>query len=189
MESSPVAGLPKLVSLPLFRWFGSFCMLMKLSCELHRSELSRAASLLLSLCRSAYWIGSWNAFVFISLLESLRIDAYSHYLAYNKWHQTELERWLSDHDVPYPTPADRKELENLVKDNWDANVVTPYQSWDTKRLQAYLTGKGKEVKKGTEQNKDSLVSQVQQSWQETGDQATDGYNSVKDWIFDTYAFL
>ncbi|KAG9571229.1 hypothetical protein KCU77_g3947, partial [Aureobasidium melanogenum] len=30
--------------------------------------------------------------------------------AYNKWHETELERWLSDHDVPYPTPADRKDL-------------------------------------------------------------------------------
>ncbi len=33
--------------------------------------------------------------------------------AYNKWHETELERWLSDHDVPYPTPADRRDLEKL----------------------------------------------------------------------------
>ncbi|KAL9094751.1 MAG: hypothetical protein Q9165_003022 [Trypethelium subeluteriae] len=106
--------------------------------------------------------------------------------AYNKWHQTELERWLSDHDVPYPTPADRKDLENLVKENWDANVATPYQSWDTKRLQSYLSSKGKEAKKGTEENKDSLISQVQSSWQETGDQATEAYSSVKDWIFDTW---
>lgn len=45
--------------------------------------------------------------------------------AYNKWHETELERWLSDHDVPYPTPADRKDLEILVKDNWQAMVVEP----------------------------------------------------------------
>lgn len=44
---------------------------------------------------------------------------------YNKWHETELERWLSDHEIPYPTPADRKDLENLVKDNWQANVVAP----------------------------------------------------------------
>ncbi|KAI9692084.1 MAG: hypothetical protein M1820_009552 [Bogoriella megaspora] len=109
--------------------------------------------------------------------------------AYNKWHETELERWLSDHDVPYPTPADRKDLENLVKENWDANVVTPYQSWDTNRLQSYLGQKGKTVKKGTEQNKDSLVNQVQASWHETGDQATEAYDSVKDWIFDTYAYL
>lgn len=46
-------------------------------------------------------------------------------LAYNKWHETELERWLSDHDIPYPTPADRKDLEILVKSNWQAKVVDP----------------------------------------------------------------
>lgn len=45
--------------------------------------------------------------------------------AYNKWHETELERWLSDHDIPYPTPADRKDLENLVKENWQAKIVEP----------------------------------------------------------------
>lgn len=48
--------------------------------------------------------------------------------AYNKWHETELERWLSDHDVPYPTPADRKDLENLVKSNWQQKVVAPLSS-------------------------------------------------------------
>ena len=48
--------------------------------------------------------------------------------AYNKWHETELERWLSDHDVPYPKAADRKDLENLVKDNWQVNVVDPLAS-------------------------------------------------------------
>lgn len=46
-------------------------------------------------------------------------------IAYNKWHETELERWLSDNDVPYPAPADRKDLENLVKENWQAKVVDP----------------------------------------------------------------
>jgi len=44
---------------------------------------------------------------------------------YNKWHETELERWLSDHDIPYPTPADRKDLENLVKSNWESKVHVP----------------------------------------------------------------
>ncbi|RMZ80824.1 hypothetical protein DV737_g2870, partial [Chaetothyriales sp. CBS 132003] len=47
------------------------------------------------------------------------------FLAYNKWHQTELERWLSDHDIPYPTAADRKDLENLIKDHWQTQVVNP----------------------------------------------------------------
>ncbi|KAK2733710.1 hypothetical protein FQN55_003165 [Onygenales sp. PD_40] len=44
---------------------------------------------------------------------------------YNKWHETELERWLSDHDIPYPKPADRKDLENLVKTNWESRVHAP----------------------------------------------------------------
>lgn len=70
-------------------------------------------------------------------------------LVYNKWHETELERWLSDHDIPYPTPADRKDLEILVKDNWQSKVV------DT-------------------------AAQV-------GGQASDNYDSVKDWIFDRQA--
>lgn len=28
-------------------------------------------------------------------------------------------------DIPYPTPADRKDLENLVKSNWDTYVQAP----------------------------------------------------------------
>jgi len=105
---------------------------------------------------------------------------------YNKWHETELERWLSDHDVPYPTPADRKDLENLVKDNWNAKVVSPYQSWETPQLQAYLKEKGQVAKKGTEKNKESLVSQVKQYWTETETEAGNAYGNVRDWIFDSW---
>lgn len=76
---------------------------------------------------------------------------------YNSWHETELERWLSDHDIPYPTPADRKDLENLVKSNWNSKVQVPlgevsdstsehvsnvkewiFDSWTESRLKAFL---------------------------------------------------
>lgn len=107
-------------------------------------------------------------------------------VAYNKWHETELERWLSDHNIPYPTPADRKDLEDLVKNNWEDNVVKPYNSWDTQRLQNYIQAQGKEVKKGTEKNKDSLLAQVQGYWHETGEQASESFHSVQNWIFDTW---
>ena len=60
----------------------------------------------------------------------------------------------------------------------------PYGSWDTQRLTNYLSSRGKEVKKGTEKNKDSLLEQVQSSWHETGDQASESYGNVQDWIFD-----
>ncbi|KAG9786486.1 hypothetical protein KCU95_g8349, partial [Aureobasidium melanogenum] len=106
--------------------------------------------------------------------------------AYNKWHETELERWLSDHDVPYPTPADRKDLVDLVKNNWNDKVAQPYNTWDTKQLQNYITSSGQQVKKGTEQNKDSLISQVKSYWSETADQASDAYSSVQDWVFDSW---
>lgn len=106
--------------------------------------------------------------------------------AYNKWHETELERWLSDHNVPYPTPADRKDLEKLVENNWDNYVVKPYNSWSADDLQTWLTNKGVEAQKGAEANKDALVNQVQASWYETGDQAQQAWVNVKDWIFDTW---
>jgi len=107
--------------------------------------------------------------------------------AYNKWHETELERWLSDNNVPYPTPADRKDLEKLVTDNWNANVVEPYNSWDTKQLQSYLTLKGKQATKGTEKDKNKLVEQVKASWTETEDSASSAYASVRDWVFDSWS--
>ena len=104
--------------------------------------------------------------------------------AYNKWHETELERWLSDHNVPYPTPADRKDLENLVKSNWQSKVSSPYADWEPSQLQSYIKAKGHDVKKGTESNKNSLVSQVKSYWHESADTASDSYKSVKDWVFD-----
>lgn len=105
---------------------------------------------------------------------------------YNKWHETELERWLSDHNVPYPTPADRKDLENLVKENWNSKVVNPYHSWDTQQLQSYLSLKGQQAKKGTEKNKDSLIAQVKSYWFDIEDSVSNSYENVRDWIFDSW---
>lgn len=106
--------------------------------------------------------------------------------AYNKWHETELERWLSDHDVPYPTPADRKQLEKLVSENWDAWVSTPYKNWDSAQLSEYLKQKGIETKQSAGASKDSLVSQVQGVWYESEDKAQSAWSNVKDWILDTW---
>ena len=72
-----------------------------------------------------------------------------------------------------------------MKNNWDSYISKPYNSWDTQRLSNYITAQGKEVKKGTEQNKDSLLQQVQSYWHETENSASDSYHSVQDWVFDT----
>jgi len=106
--------------------------------------------------------------------------------AYNKWHETELERWLSDNNIPYPTPSDRKDLQKLVEKNWNNYVLAPYQNWDTEELMAYLKLKGLETKDTAQQSKESLVSQVQGSWYQTEDKAQAAYSSVRDWILDTW---
>lgn len=103
---------------------------------------------------------------------------------YNKWHETELERWLSDHNIPYPTPADRKDLENLVKDNWQSKIAQPYNDWDSTQLTSYLKQKGVETKDTASANTDGLIAQVKNYWYETEDKAEDAWTSVKDWIFD-----
>ncbi|KAH6635118.1 hypothetical protein B0J18DRAFT_406695 [Chaetomium sp. MPI-SDFR-AT-0129] len=106
--------------------------------------------------------------------------------AYNKWHETELERWLSDHDVPYPTPADRKDLEKLVQTNWDQNIVEPYRAWDTEKLTSFLKQKGVESKDSAEETRDSLLARVKGSWYESEEKAQDAWANVKDWILDTW---
>ncbi|KAL7811628.1 hypothetical protein V8C26DRAFT_422382 [Trichoderma gracile] len=105
---------------------------------------------------------------------------------YNKWHETELERWLSDQNIPYPTPADRKDLEDLVSKHWNNYVVEPYNSWDTQQLSAYLQSKGNDVVKGAQKNKDSLLSQVKANWYETEDAANSAWANARDWILDTW---
>lgn len=105
---------------------------------------------------------------------------------YDKWHETELERWLSDYNIPHPSPSDRKSLQKTVKDNWSNNVVSPYSSWDAQTLQNYLTSKGQQAKKGTEKDAKSLAEQVKAYWTETEDSANHAYGSVKEWIFDSY---
>ncbi|KFY17134.1 hypothetical protein V492_00867, partial [Pseudogymnoascus sp. VKM F-4246] len=105
---------------------------------------------------------------------------------YNKWHETELERWLSDHDIPHPTPADRADLEKLVQENWNSKIVSPYSDWDTTQLKAYLTERSQEASNAAGANKDSLIESVKNYWYETEDKAEDAFSSVKDWIFDSW---
>jgi hypothetical protein len=95
---------------------------------------------------------------------------------------------LSDHNIPYSTPADRKDLENLVKNNWQSKVASPYNDWEPKQLSEYLKQKGVETKDATAENKDSLIAQVKNFWYETEEKAEDAWASVKDWIFDWYGF-
>lgn len=61
----------------------------------------------------------------LATVEAVGAHSWFSKAVYDKWHESELERWLSDHDIPYPSPADRKDLESAVKVNWNSKVQKP----------------------------------------------------------------
>ena len=123
----------------------------------------------------------------LQLIEAYSLALLTACVVYNKWHETELERWLSDHNIPYPTPADRKDLESTVKANWNSKVGQPYNDWSPSQLQSYLKSKGADAKKSSDSNTQSLIKQVKGYWTESADSGSNAYGSVKDWIFDRFA--
>lgn len=106
---------------------------------------------------------------------------------YNKWHESELERWLSDNNIPHPKAADRKEMEDLVAKNWNDYVIEPYKKWSPDQLYAYLSAKGKEVASDADESADSLMAKVKESWFGTADNANKAMSDSKGWILDTWS--
>jgi len=124
--------------------------------------------------------------------------------AYNKWHETELERWLSDHDIPYPTPADRKDLENLVKSNWQAKVVDPvssagdttadhygsvkdwiFDSWTESSLKSFLDHHN--IPNPHPRTRDSLLTTARQNYDAIA-KKTGQYTAYPgDWLYSTWS--
>ncbi|KEZ46739.1 hypothetical protein SAPIO_CDS0015 [Scedosporium apiospermum] len=122
----------------------------------------------------------------VALLATEAMGTWASNAAYNKWDATELDRWLADHNIPHPTPADRKDLERLVAENWN-QVVSPYHDWDAEKLQTFLESKGQEVGQDTKASKDTLIDRVKAAWYETEDNAQQAWTNVKEWIFDTWS--
>ena len=111
----------------------------------------------------------------------------THTPAYNKWHETELERWLTDHDIPHPSPATRSDLESLVQQNWDAHVASPYTSWSAPQLRSYLQSKGHDASAYAGDTQEALLRKVKGSWYETEDKSGQAWGDVKGWMFDTWS--
>ena len=107
------------------------------------------------------------------------------YVVYNAWHKTELERWLDDYDIPYPAAADRKDLADTVSKNW-AKVTTPvYEKWDEARLRSWLAARSLEFQ--ADAKKEALIDQVKSNWYSAKANAESSWETVRDWIFDSYA--
>ncbi|KAK5936891.1 hypothetical protein PMZ80_010829 [Knufia obscura] len=145
---------------------------------------------------------------FIVALATTEVAVASNWLgskpAYNKWHETELERWLSDHDIPHPKAADRKDLESLVKDNWQANVVDPisatgekiddhyggvknwiFDSWTESSLKAFLDHHG--IPNPQPRSRDTLLSAARQNYDSVAKKAGEYTQYPGDWLYSSWS--
>jgi hypothetical protein len=151
---------------------------------------------------------SLSKFLVVALASTATASTWFGKTAYNKWHETELERWLSDHDVPYPTPADRKDLENLVKQNWQAKVVDPvsstgkqasdktsdhygsvkdwiFDSWTESSLKAFLDHHN--VPAPQPRNRDSLLAAARQNYDSIAKKANEYAHYPGDWLYSSWS--
>jgi hypothetical protein len=64
--------------------------------------------------------------------------------------------------------------------------VSPYRSWDSADLSAFLQARGSKAASEAEATKDSLVEQVKANWYETEDNAQQAWTNIRDWILDTW---
>ena len=103
---------------------------------------------------------------------------------YNAWHKTELEKWLDDHDIPYPAAADRKDLADAVAKHWDTVSPAVYETWDDNRLRTWLEQKAIEF--DANGKKEVLLHAVKSHWYSAKAEAESSWETVKDWIFDSY---
>ncbi|KAL3469829.1 hypothetical protein BJX99DRAFT_240590 [Aspergillus californicus] len=123
---------------------------------------------------------------------------------YNKWHETELERWLSDHDIPYPTPADRKNLENAVKTNWDIRVQKPlgqlsentnerwentrewiFDTWSDSQLKAFLDRHG--ISAPQPRRRDVLLKTARENYETVAQRLGEAAHYPGNWLYEHWS--
>ncbi|KAJ5439919.1 uncharacterized protein N7458_010917 [Penicillium daleae] len=123
---------------------------------------------------------------------------------YNKWHETELERWLSDHDIPYPSPADRRDLENLVKSNWEARVQKPlgnavdrvtdefheakewvFDTWSDSQLKAFLDRHG--IPAPQPRKRDVLIKTARENYESIAKKVGETAAYPGNWLYESWS--
>ncbi|OJJ00411.1 hypothetical protein ASPVEDRAFT_39875 [Aspergillus versicolor CBS 583.65] len=123
---------------------------------------------------------------------------------YNKWHETELERWLSDHGIPYPSPADRKNLENAVKTNWDLKVQKPlgqlsdhagdhwentkewvFDTWTDSQLKSFLDRHG--IPSPQPRRRDTLLKTARENYESVARKLDEAAHYPGNWLYDQWS--
>ncbi|KAL4800506.1 hypothetical protein BDV19DRAFT_353149 [Aspergillus venezuelensis] len=123
---------------------------------------------------------------------------------YNKWHETELERWLADHDIPFPSPADRRNLENAVKTNWDVKVQKPlgqlsdqagnhwentrewiFDTWSDSQLKAFLDRHG--VPAPQPRRRDTLLKTARENYETVAKKLGEAAHYPGNWLYEEWS--
>ncbi|KAJ5104052.1 hypothetical protein N7532_004581 [Penicillium argentinense] len=141
--------------------------------------------------------------VFLLATETVAASSWWSKAVYNKWHETELERWLSDHDIPYPTPADRRDLENLVKANWDTRIQKPlgqaadqvssdahqakewvFDTWSESQLKAFLDRHG--IPAPQPRKRDVLIKTARQNYEAVAKKVGETASYPGNWLYEQW---
>ncbi|PYI20528.1 hypothetical protein BO99DRAFT_401677 [Aspergillus violaceofuscus CBS 115571] len=136
----------------------------------------------------------------LATVEAVGASSWFSKAVYNKWHETELERWLADHDIPYPSPADRKDLESLVKTNWDAKVQKPlghaveqspdhwhnakewlFDTWSDSQLKAFLDRHG--IPAPQPRKRDTLLKAVRENYETVAQKLGEAVSYPGNWVY------
>ncbi|CAG7946898.1 unnamed protein product [Penicillium nalgiovense] len=160
-----------------------------------------------SFCPTQYTMKLNLATGLICLLASTEVVAASSWWSkaiYNRWHESELERWLSDHNIPYPSPADRRDLENLVKTNWDSKVQKPlgqaaddinhelhharewvFDTWSDSQLKAFLDRHG--IPAPQPRRRDLLIKTARENYENIATKVGQTASYPGDWLYEEWS--
>lgn len=141
---------------------------------------------------------------FLASTEAVAASSWWSKAVYNKWHETELERWLSDHDIPHPSPADRRDLENLVKTNWDTKVQKPlgniadqandqlhhakewiFDTWSDTQLKAFLDRHG--IPAPQPRKRDVLIKAARENYEKVATKVGETASYPGDWVYENWS--
>ncbi|KAJ5918923.1 hypothetical protein N7454_010067 [Penicillium verhagenii] len=141
---------------------------------------------------------------FLATAEAVGASSWWSKAVYNKWHETELERWLSDHDIPHPSPADRRDLESLVKSHWETKVQRPlgavadqvtdefhyakewvFDSWSDSQLKSFLDYHG--IPAPQPRKRDVLIKTARENYETIAKKVGETAAYPGNWVYEQWS--
>lgn len=107
-------------------------------------------------------------------------------------------------DIPYPTPADRKDLESLVKTNWESKVSAPianvagatvdsydnvkdyvFDTWTESQIKAFLDKNG--IPAPQPRKRDSLIATARENYESVAKKLGQSTYYPGNWLYEAWS--